>query len=324
MVRPRYRVTRATVIRDEFMSLLSIATIQLDGAAADNLDLVEREVRSIATRFPWVMMAAVGELAIHGASLDKAEAAGGPTERRLQALAQETGLWLIPGSLYERRDGKIYNTTPVIDPQGEIIARYDKLFPFLPYEKGVESGTDYVVFEVPGIGQVGVAICYDMWFPEAIRTMCAMGAEVIILPTMTNTVDRDVELAIARANAAINQCYFVDINVAGQQGNGRSVVYGPGGELLHEAGAGREIMAFELDLQQVRRLRERGWNGLGQVLKSFRDAPVSFPLHVDPAARQSGMSGLGQLTMPDRQDDRLAVDDMGEVRASKPRLSVIE
>jgi predicted amidohydrolase len=306
------------------MSLLAIATIQLDAATEGNLDLVEREVRSIAKRFPWVIMVAIGELVIHGASLDKAEAAGGPTELRLQALARETGLWLIPGSLYERRGAKVYNMTPVINPRGEIIARYDKLFPFLPYEQGVESGTDYVVFDIAGIGRVGIAICYDMWFPEAIRTLCAMGAEVIILPTMTNTVDRDVELAIARANAAVNQCYFVDINVAGQQGNGRSAVYGPGGELLYEAGAGREVMAFELDLEQVRRVRERGWNGLGQVLKSFRDSVALFPLHADPAARQSGMPGLGPLTMPRRQDERSNDDGKGEGRASKPRLSVIE
>lgn len=306
------------------MSLLSIAAIQLDAAADGNLDRFEREVRAIAKRFPWVMMVTISELAINGASLDNAEAAGGPTERRLQALARETGMWLVPGSLYERRDGKIYNTTPVIDPDGEIIARYDKIFPFLPYESGVESGTNYVVFDVPGIGRVGIAICYDMWFPEAIRTICAMGAEVIILPTMTNTVDRDVEIAIARANAAINQCYFVDINGAGQQGNGRSVVYGPGGELLHEAGTGREVMAFELDLSQVRRMRERGWNGLGQILKSFRDAPVQFPLHADRAVRQAEMSGLGPLTKPQRPGGGSVDDDQGEGRASKPRLSVIE
>lgn len=306
------------------MSVLGIAAIQLEGAASGNLDLVEREVRSIAKRFPWVVMVATGELAIHGASLDRAEPAGGETEMRLQALARETGLWLIPGSIYERRDGRVFNTTPVIDPTGAIIARYDKMFPFLPYEKNVEAGTQYTVFDVPGIGRVGIAICYDMWFPEAIRTLCAMGAEVIILPTMTNTVDRDVELAIARANAAINQCYFVDINVAGELGNGRSVIYGPGGELLHESGTGRDIMAFELDLEQVRRVRERGWNGLGQVLKSFRDAPVSFPLHASMAARQSGMRELGPLNMPQRQADGAAGDGKGEGRGVKPRLSVIE
>ena len=306
------------------MPVLSIATIQLDAAAEGNLDRLEQEIRSVAKRFPWVIMVATGELVIHGASMSKAEPAGGETEQRLQALAIETGLWIIPGSIYERRGDQVFNTTPVINPQGEIVGRFDKLFPFLPYEKDVAPGMDYPVFEIPGIGTIGIAICYDMWFPEAIRTICAMGAEVIILPTMTNTVDRDVELAIARANAAINQCYFLDINVAGQQGNGRSVMYGPGGELLHEAGVGREIMAFELDLDHVRRCRDRGWNGLGQVLKSFRDAPVRYPFHADPVSRQSGMKSLGPLSMPKRQDGGSAPADEGESRASKPRLSIIE
>lgn len=306
------------------MSVLSIAAIQVDAASEGNLDLIEQEIRSVAKRFPWVIMVALGELVIHGASLARAEPAGGETEQRLQALARETGLWIIPGSLYERRGDVVFNTTPVIDPQGEIVGRYDKLFPFLPYEQGVASGVDYPVFDIPGIGTVGVAICFDMWFPEAIRTLCAKGAEVIILPTMTNTVDRDVELAIARANAAISQCYFVDINVAGAQGNGRSVVYGPGGELLHEAGAGREVMAFELDLEHVRRCRDRGWNGLGQIMKSFRDAPVGYPLHADPASRQAGMKELGPLSMPQRQGGAVNAANQGEGRTSKPRLSIIE
>jgi deaminated glutathione amidase len=306
------------------MSVLSIAAIQVDAAAEGNLGLVEQEIRSVAKRFPWVIMVALGELVIHGASLANAEPAGGETEQRLQALARETGLWIIPGSLYERRGDVVFNTTPVINPQGEIVGCYDKLFPFLPYEQGVASGVDYPVFDIPGIGTVGVAICFDMWFPEAIRTLCAKGAEVIILPTMTNTIDRDVELAIARANAAISQCYFVDINVAGAQGNGRSVVYGPGGELLHEAGAGREVMAFELDLEHVRRCRDRGWNGLGQIMKSFRDAPAGYPLHADPASRQASMKELGPLSMPQRQGGAAKAVNEGEGRASKPRLSIIE
>jgi predicted amidohydrolase len=80
-----------------------------------------------------------------------------------------------------------------------------------------------VVFDVPGAGKIGIAICYDVWFPEASRTLAAMGAEVILVPTMTNTIDRDVELSIARSTAAINQCIVVDVNVGGEQGFGRSV-----------------------------------------------------------------------------------------------------
>ena len=279
---------------------MGVAAIQTAGEATGNLDLIEQEVRAVARRCPWLTMVTLGELAIHGASLEKSEKAGGATEVRMRALAAETGLWIIPGSLYEDRDGQVFNTTPIIDPRGQVVARYDKMFPFLPYEKGVTSGNNYVVVNVPGIGKIGVVICYDIWFPEVVRTLAAMGAEVIIVPTMTNTVDRDVELAIARTNAAINQCFVVDVNVAGEQGNGRSVVYGPGGELIHEAGAGREVMALELDLEQVRSVRTRGWQGLGQVMKSFRDMPGRFPLHESAVARLDAMKDWGKLEMPQR------------------------
>src|SRR3546814_4288082 len=96
------------------------------------------------------------------------------------------------------------------------------MFPFAPYERGVAPGSEFVVFDVPGAGRFGVSICYDMWFPETTRSLASLGAEVILHPTLTNTIDRDAELAIARASAATNQCYFVDINVAGALGVGRS------------------------------------------------------------------------------------------------------
>lgn len=280
------------------MATLGLAAIQLAGKKQGNLELLESEVRSVARRFPWVDMIVCGELAIHGADVASAEPVDGPTEQRLRLLAKEVGLWLIPGSLYLERDGRVYNSAPVIDPRGEIVARYDKMFPFLPYEKRVESGVNYVVFDVPGAGRVGVVICYDIWFPEVVRTLAAMGAEAVIAPTMTNTIDRDVELSIARANAAINQCYFIDVNVAGDQGNGRSVFYGPGGELINECGAGRDVVALEIDFEQVRRARARGWHGLGQTLKSFRDSPVEFPYHADRATRAEKMRALGPLEMP--------------------------
>lgn len=306
------------------MSSLGVAALQIAAASTGNLELVEREVRSVAKRFPWVELVVIGELAVHGANPDHAEPAQGETETRLCALAAETGLWLVPGSLYEQRGEAIFNTTPVINPAGEIIARYDKMFPFLPYEKGVAAGQDYVVFDIPGAGRVGVAICYDMWFPEMIRTLAGLGADVILLPTMTNTIDRDVELSIARANAAISQCYFIDVNMAGDLGVGRSAIYGPGGDVIYEAGAGREVIALDLDLDQVRRLRERGWHGLGQVMKSFRDSDARFPLHETPGARRQAMQGMGPLEMPKRENHEKAEGTAGKGDDRKPRLTIID
>ncbi|GHA97953.1 carbon-nitrogen hydrolase [Algimonas arctica] len=291
------------------MGHLGVAAIQTAGRKSGNLDAIETDIAATAKRLPWVKMIVLGELAIHGASLQAAEDENGPTITRLQAIAKRHSIWLIPGSLYERRGTDIYNTTHVINPAGEIVARHDKLYPFLPYEKGVTPGRDFCVFDVPGVGRIGVAICYDMWFPEVIRTLTAMGAEAILLPTMTNTIDRDVELSIARANAATNQCYFIDVNVAGEQGNGQSVFYGPGGELLHACGVGAEVVALNLDFNEVRRVRELGWNGLGQVLKSFRDAPVEYDLYQSAENRRAAFKTLGPLTMPGR-------DTVGELDAA--------
>ncbi len=78
-----------------------------------------------------------------------------------------------------------------------------------------------------------------MWFPETSRTLAAMGAEVILHPTLTATIDRDVELAIVRATAAQNQCFVFDINGVGDGGNGRSIVVGPAGDVLYQAGRRR-------------------------------------------------------------------------------------
>ena len=280
------------------MAKLGIAAIQIAGEKTGNIELIEQETRAAVRRFPWVDMVVFGELAVHGAAMEHAEPEGGPLEQRMAALAIETGVYLIPGSYYQTRGDGVYNVASVFAPDGEIVARHDKFFPFLPYERNVAAGQDYCVFDVPGIGRLGLAICYDIWFPEAMRTLAAMGAEAIIVPTLTNTIDRDVEIAIARANAAINQCYFIDVNCAGALGNGRSVFFGPGGEHLYECGDGRDVVALRLDLEQVRDARAEGWHGLGQVLKSFRDAPLSYPFHESAAARAEQMAALGELTKP--------------------------
>lgn len=278
---------------------LGVAALQLALGNEDNLGRIAAEVSIIAKQFPWVRLVVVGELAALGPSPATAQAMPGPAEEYLCEVAQKNGLWLVPGSLCERLDGKVYNTAPVIDPDGNVVARYRKQFPYYPYEKGISPGNECVVFDIPGAGRLGMSICYDMWFPETTRSMAAMGAEVILHPTMTYTMDRDVELSISRASAAMNQCYFLDVNVAGKLGLGRSIICGPGGEIIHEAGSGREAIAFELDLNQVRRARTRGWHGVTQPLKSFRDSEVVFPAYGAGVKPTRFLSGLGPLEVPD-------------------------
>ena len=279
------------------MTHFSIAGLQLDLRNEDNTEKLERSIGEVMERFPWVQMVVLSELSPLGWRGALQELPG-PVEEHYQKLAARLGIWLVPGSIYEKHSSGNYNTTSVIAPNGDVIGRYRKMFPFAPYERGISTGTEFLVFDIPDVGRFGVTICYDMWFPETSRTLSWMGAEVIIHPTLTNTIDRDIELSIARATAATNQCYFVDINGTGQLGVGQSIIVGPEGDIIHQAGVGEEIMPVELDLGRVRRTRERGLHGLGQPLKSFRDCGIDFPPYGQQARTSMSLRQLGPLEKP--------------------------
>jgi predicted amidohydrolase len=268
----------------------------------DNIPLMEARLNVLMKRFPWVEMVVFSELCAFGPSLEHAQTLPGPAEERFQALAARHRIWLLPGSLFEKDGDRVFNTCPVIDPSGNVIRRYRKMFPFRPYERDVTGGSEFVTFDVPEVGRFGVSICYDMWFPETTRTMAAMGAEVILHPSLTDTIDRDVELAIARASAATNQCFFLDVNGVGQGGNGRTVVVRPTGTVIYTAGSGEEVIPVDLDLNNAQRGRETGLFGLGQVLKSFRDREVEFTVYDRSGPGKEFLDSLGPLVTPERKE----------------------
>ena len=98
----------------------------------------------------------------------------------------------------------------------------------------------------------------------------------------------------------MNQCYFIDLNCAGDLGYGRSSAFGPGGETIHVAGTGREIIAARARPRPRDGARERGWHGLGQPLKSFRDTDVSFPPYAPDAHRAGAFARPGTARAPRR------------------------
>jgi len=262
------------------MTNFAIAGLQLEAVNGNNVDTMLAEIEAAVRRFPWLDMVVLGELS---ACADKAcaESMPGATEARFCAIAREHGIWLIPGSMFEADGENVYNTTPVISPDGNVISRYRKQFPWLPYEEDVTPGEDFCVFDVPGVGRFGISICYDMWFPETIRTMAWMGAEVILHPSLTSTIDRDAEIAMIKAHAATNQVYFFDVNAAGPLGVGQSCIAGPGGEVIYQAGKTREIIPLNIDFNNLHEVRKNGWHNLGQPLKSFRDSEVKFPPYTE-------------------------------------------
>lgn len=283
------------------MNPFAIAGLQVPVIShGDNVQALSHRIDACMAKYPWVQMIVLSELAAHG-PLHNPEPADGPTETAFRRAAGRHAIWLVPGSYFELADdGKIYNTAPVLDPAGNVVTRYRKMFPFLPYEHGVEYGAEFCVFDVPDAGRFGVSICYDIWFPETTRSLAALGAEVLLHPVLTNSVDRDVELSMARASAAQFQMYVFDVNGLGAGGVGRSCIVDPAGGVLHQAGTAEEIMPIEVDFDAVRRQREAGLQGLGQPLKSFRDRKVDFPVYARTSSGTHYWDRLGALAMQTR------------------------
>lgn len=290
------------------MKPFSIAGIQMRVSASySNVEAMKVKLDILMNIYPWVDMVVFSELCAFGPLTHHALTRIEDFEEQMQQMAVKHKIWILPGSVFHKVDGKIYNTASVIDPHGKVVARYRKMFPFYPYEVGVTPGHEFCVFDVPDVGRFGVSICYDMWFPETTRTLAVMGAEVILHPTLTGTIDREIELSIARSSAAINQCYFFDINGLDAGGSGRSIVCGPEGRVLYQADNNEEMIPIEINMEKVRRSRELGVLRLGQPLKSFRDHLTDFEIY-QKGVEHPYLDSLGPLLKPQR------VKELGELQ----------
>jgi formamidase len=199
----------------------------------------------------------------------------GPLTRAVGRIAKRVGRWIVAGSIVEREGRDRYNTAIAFAPSGRLVARYRKVFTWRPFERYAPGTEPPPVFSIPGVGKVGMMICYDGWFPEMARSLAIRGAEVIVHPTLTTTPDREQELVMARANAIANQCYVINPNAIVTIGGGRSIGVDPEGRVLFEGGSGEELIPEVLDLDRVRTVRERGTHGLNRLLRHVREAPSS-------------------------------------------------
>lgn len=284
------------------MKPFTIAGIQMKVSAIhSNLEMMKLKLDICMNVYPAVDLVVFSELCAYGPLTYYAQEFPGNFETEMQAMAKKHNIWLVPGSIFEKKDDKIYNTSLVINPDGEVVKRYRKMFPFYPYEVGVTPGDEFCVFDIPDVGRFGLSICYDMWFPETTRTLAVMGAEVIIHPTMTGTMDRDIEHSIDQTMAAVNQCYFFDVNGLEAGGIGRSTVCGPDGRVIYQAGSTEEIFPIEIDMERVKRSRELGVMRLGQPLKSFRDHIGDFSIY-KPGEKHEYLESLGPLIKPQKSE----------------------
>ena len=271
------------------LSIAAVQTVPVPGDLTATWTRFADEVRTVVALRPHVdlvvvpelLLAAPAPLLVPDPHFDEraATTVPGPLTDRLGDLARELGVWLVPGSLLETENGNTYNTAIAVSPQGEIVARYRKLFPWRPYE-ALEPGSDFVTFDIPGRGRVGLAICFDGSFPEVARQLAWLGADVIIQPTLTTTRDREMEVVMARANAFANQVFVVNVNAASPAGVGESVMVDPEGTVMQQAGGGAEVLFGVLDLDRVSLVREFGTLGINRPWAQLADpcALVRYPM----------------------------------------------
>jgi formamidase len=271
--------------------LLSIAALQTSPVARDpaaTLRLLGERVAGVRDLSPGVQLVMFPELhlpalppplELHGHALDLAVEVPGPLTGELGAIARAHGVWLLPGSVYERAEGdRVHNTCLVFSPEGELAARYRKVFPWQPHET-TTPGEGFVTFDIPEVGRMGICICYDGSFPETCRQLAWMGAEVVLQPSLTTTSDRNQEVVMARANAIFNQLYVVSLNAGAPTGLGRSLIVDPEGLVRLQAGDGEELLTDVLDLDAVARVRQSGTAGVSRLWEQAkRSLEPPFPL----------------------------------------------
>ena len=202
-----------------------------------------------------------------------AEAPGeGPLQRFLSEQARALKVWLVGGSIPLRTadERRVTNTQLVFNPQGEQVARYDKIHLFA-FSRGAESydesrvqqgGTEPVTFDLPSqdghTWRIGMTTCYDLRFPELYRQL---GADLLLVPSaFTHTTGQAHWELLLRARAVENLAYVLapaqgGVHENGRQTWGHSMLVDPWGDIVNALAQGPGVVLGELDAGRVRQVR---------------------------------------------------------------------
>jgi len=191
----------------------------------------------------------------------------------LSSLARKHGVWLLGGSFPEAmaEDNRVYNTSVLLSPSGEVVAHYRKIHLFdVDLDAGgggafresdsIARGEEVVVAETP-FGPLGLSICYDLRFPEIYRRMAERGARWIAVPSaFTPETGKDHWEVLLRARAIENQCFVVAPAQCGQHGPdrasfGRSLIIDPWGLVLARAADRPCVIVADCELDDLERIR---------------------------------------------------------------------
>jgi predicted amidohydrolase len=197
---------------------------------------------------------------------------GNPALAHLRALARELGIWLHIGSMGVLvKPDKIANRSFLISPEGRIAGRYDKIHMFdvqLPggesyrESRNFEPGREAVLAATPW-GALGMTVCYDLRFPHLYRALAKGGARLIAIPSAFTVPTGEAHWhTLLRARAIENQCFVMAAAQGGKHENGRatfghSLVVGPWGEIVAEAGVEPCVLLADLNLSAIDEARRR-------------------------------------------------------------------
>lgn len=185
---------------------------------------------------------------------------GQRTQNLLSRLAQQFKVNIVGGSVAVARDGDYYNEMLVVDRQGHLLSRYDKVhrFGLMAEDRYVKAGKTENLFPIDDVAAMGV-ICYDIRFPEWLRKMASQGPKVIFVSAEWPTVRLPQWRLLLQARAIENQAFVVAVNRVGSDPDndfgGQSLVIDPLGQILAIAGAHAQLVTAQLDLTQVDKVR---------------------------------------------------------------------
>lgn len=190
----------------------------------------------------------------------------------LRDQARQHGLWLVGGTLpiADANSQKAFASMLVIDAQGNEAARYDKMHMF-DVDVGDAQGSyresdtftpgDAVTTVDTPLGKLGLAVCYDIRFPELFRAMVDQGAEIIAVPAAFTLLTGEAHwLPLLKARAIETQCYIIGANQGGQHSRSRStsggsVIIDPWGVVLAEAARGEACVVADIDREKLQKIR---------------------------------------------------------------------
>ena len=193
-----------------------------------------------------------------------------PTLNEISELAKENGVYILAGSIPEKENDKLYNTSYLFGRDGKIMAKHRKMHLFdidvkdkIAFKESdvLTAGDEFSLADTE-FGKIGIGICYDVRFVELARIMAEKGAQILFYPGAFNMTTGPAHWELLfRSRALDNQVFCVGVapalnKDASYHSYGHSIVANPWGEVITQAGENEELIFCEIDLSEIKKVRE--------------------------------------------------------------------